>query len=182
MAFNWIEDPTKMYEDTYIVIPPTASSGGPPTAQTMLTYQERVAIEAFNALIGHIFLAWPHEPEVSLTDQYSGSEAVQSAVFWVHSVLQPYHPTRVLSATYDWNLPPTVADPDFGWQPWQRGAYGTIRWRIQLQSNEGAQAELTLYHSVHYGLGTLQPLPQVIRFETFVNRYRSMTAMTNARD
>jgi len=182
MESNWIDDPTKMYEDTYIVIPPPASRGGPESPQTMLQDQERAAIDAFNAMIADMFVQWPHEPDVSSADQYGGGEAVQSALLWVHSVLQSYNPTSVLSATYDWNLPPLVADPDFGWQPWQRGAYGTIRWRIQLQFNEGSHAELPLYQSVHYGLGTLQTSPEVARFETFTCRYPSMTAMTNQGD
>jgi len=182
MHFNWIDDPTDLFAGTYIIIPPPASRGGEESPQTMLLPQEQVAIEAFNAMLADIFAQWPYEPGSLLTNQYGGSEAVQSAVLWVYSVLQPYNPTTVLSATYDWNLPPTVADPDFGWKPWERGAYATVRWRVQIQCTDGVHAELTLYQSVHYGLGALQTSSQVTRFETFINRYGGVTAMRNLPD
>lgn len=179
MQFNWILDPTELLAGTYIVVPSLASGGDGQGRGAMLRDGERVAIEAFNAMIADMLVHWPNGPEGPLTDHHQRTDAVQSAASWVDDILARYKPNSVLSARYEWNLPPTIADPDFGWQPWQRGAYATVVWTIRLRLTSGAQAELTLYQSVHYGFSASQAPPEVTRFQSLINRYSTITVLAS---
>ncbi len=178
MDANWIEDPRTLYAGTYIIIPHAASTGGPHTGQTMLTPGEKDAIEAFNASVAGLFVRYPCDPGKRSLDEEGPDEAVRSAMDLVCSVLEPYGPVRLLTARPEWKLRPVVADPDFGWEPWQRGAYATMGWLIELQRADGTYMHLTLYESVHYGLGTLDPSPHVSRFDSATNRPRSTIVMS----